>query len=70
MIRLTSSEVYNSIFNKTEQNNILELYTDTFHKFSSAKVKDELEEILSISDITLCHLKHEKRGPPIFEAYM
>ena len=30
MIGLTSLEIYNTIFNVTEGNNKLELYTDTF----------------------------------------
>ena len=33
MIRLTSLEFYNSIFNIADQNNNFELYTDTFDEF-------------------------------------
>ena len=68
MIGLTSLEVYNSIFNITEENIKFELYTDNFHKFSVEELEDELEEILSISDITPYHLQHEKIGPRIIEA--
>ena len=32
-------------------------------------MKDELEEILNISDITPNHLQHEKIGPGIIQAY-
>ena len=46
-----------------------ELYTDNFDEFSFEESKDELEEILSISDMTPQHLQHEKIGPRIFEAY-
>ena len=35
-----------------EKNNIFELYTDSFDEFSSEEMKDELEEILILSDIT------------------
>ena len=52
MIGLTSLEVYNSIFNITAENNKVEFYTDTFGEFSFEELKNELEEILSVSDIT------------------
>ena len=45
------------------------LYTDTFDEFFFTELKGELEEILSISDITPYHLQHEKIGPRIFETY-
>ena len=69
MIGLTSLEVYISIFNITEENNKSELYRDNFEKFSFEELKDEVEEIHSISDITLFHLQQEKIGPHIIEAY-
>ena len=47
----------------------MELYTDNFHEFSFEELKDELEEILSISDNTPSHLQHEKKGPRIIQAY-
>jgi len=61
MIRLTSPEVYNSIFNKAEENNKFELYTDTFDEFSFTELKNELGEILNISDVTPYHLQHDKK---------
>ena len=39
------------------------------NKYLLAMLKDELEEILSISDYTPYHLQHEKIGPRIIEAY-
>ena len=69
MLGLTSVEVYNSIFNTTEKNNKFELFTDTFDEFSLKELKDQLEGILNISDITPYHLQHEKIGPPFTEAY-
>ena len=45
------------------------LYTATFDEFSFTKLKGELEEILSISDITPYHLQHEKIEPRIFKTY-
>ena len=68
MIRLSCLEVYNSSFNKTEQNTKFELYPDTFHKLSFEELRDELEEIFAISDITTSHLQQEKRGSPIIQA--
>ena len=69
MLGLTSLEVYNSTFNITEKNNKFELYTDTFEESSFEELKDEIEQILNISDITPYHLQHEKIGPRIIEAY-
>ena len=69
MIGLTKLEVYNFVFYITEHNNRFELYTDTFEEFSFSELKDELEEILNISDITQYHLQHEIKGPRVTEAY-
>ena len=55
MIGLTSLEVYNSIFNITE-NNEFELYTDLFDELSFTELKHELEEILGLSDYSPEHL--------------
>ena len=56
MIGLTNLQVYNSIFKIIEKSNKFGLYTDNFDEFSFEEIKDELEEILSISDITPYHL--------------
>ena len=69
MIALTSLEFYKSIINIIKTKNKFELYTDTFNEFSLFELKDELEEILNISDITPQHLKHEIIGPRIIQAY-
>ena len=69
MIGLTSLNKYNSIFNKTEENNNFDLYTDTMDEFSFQVLKDELQEIFSISDITPSHFQHEKVGPRTVESY-
>ena len=68
MIDVLSREVYNSMFNVTEENNKFEIYRDTFDELSFDELKDELEEILNISDITPSRLQHEKKGPRIVEA--
>ena len=47
----------------------MSLYTDNFDEFSFEELKDELEEILSVSDITSQHFQPDKRGPHIIEAY-
>ena len=69
MLGLIDLEVYNSIFNITEENNKFELYTDTFDEFSFAELKDELEEILNIPEITDDHLEDETLAPRIIETY-
>ena len=70
MIGLTDLEVYNYIFNITEENNKFEIYRDTFNKFGFLELKDELEEILNISHITTEHLDDEILGPRIIDAYI
>ena len=69
MLRLIDLEVYNSIFNITKENYKLELYTDTFDEFSFEGLKDELEEILNIPNITDNHLEDETLAPRIAETY-
>ena len=47
----------------------IEIHTDDFDEFSFGELKDELEEILSISDITPSHLQQGIIGPRIIQAY-
>ena len=70
MIGLVNLEVYNSIFNITEQNNKFELYRDTSDKFGFLELKDELEEILDISHITNEHLDDEVLRPRIIDEFL
>ena len=59
MIGLVDLEVYNSIFNITEENNKLELYKFPDEKsggVSYIKVRDEIEKDLDIEDITAADL--------------
>ena len=70
MIGLTNLEVYNSIFNITEENNKFELYRDMIAKFGFLELKDELEEILNISHITIEHLDDELLGSRIIDEYI
>ena len=65
MLGLTDFEVYKSIFNITKENNKFELYTDTFNEFSFEELKDEVEEIPNIPNITDGHLEDETMGPRI-----
>ena len=69
MLGLIDLKVYNSIFNITKENNKFELYTDTFDEFSFEELKDELEEILNIPEITDDHLEDETLAPRIAETY-
>ena len=70
MVGLTDLEVYNSIFNITEENNKFEIYRDTSAKFGFLELKDELEEILNISHITDKHLDDEVLGRRIIDEYI
>ena len=68
MIRLTSLEVYNSIFNITNENNKFDLYRET-DKFGFLELNDELEEILNISHISQEHLDDEIIGPRFIDEF-
>ena len=69
MLGLIDLEVYNSVFNITKENNKFELYTDTFDDFSFEELKDEVEEILNIPEITDDHSEDETLAPRIAETY-
>ena len=70
MIGIIDLEVYNSIFNITEENNKSELYIDNFDEFFSyTELKDEIAEILNISAITPYHLQHETLAPLIIKTF-
>ena len=67
MIGLTDLEVYNSIFNITEENNKFQIYRDTPTKFQFLDIKDELEEILNIPHITREHLLDDETASRIID---
>ena len=72
MIGLTDLEVYNSIFNITEENNKFELYKFPDEKAGGVtyeKVRDEIEKDLDIGDITAEDLQDDIIGPIIIEEY-
>ena len=72
MIGLTDLEVYNSIFNITEENNKFELYKFPDEKAGGVtyeKVRDEIEKDLDIEDITAEDLQDDIIGPIIVEEY-
>ena len=72
MIGLTDLEVYNSIFNITEENNKFELYKFPDEKAGGVtyeKVRDEIEKDLDISDITATDIQDDIIGPIIIEEY-
>ena len=69
MIGLIDLEVYNSIFNITEENNKFEIYRDTPTKFQILDLKDELEEILGIPHITRDHLLDDETASRIIDEY-
>ena len=69
MLGLIDLEIYNTVINITKENNKVELYTDTIDEFSFEELKDEVEEILNIPEITDDHLEDETLAPRIAETY-
>ena len=72
MIGLVDLEVYNSIFNITEENNKFEIYKFPDEKAGGVtyeKVRDEIEKDLDIEDITAEDLQDDIIGPIIIEEY-
>ena len=72
MIGLTDLEVYNSIFNITEENNKFQLYKFPDEKTGGVtyeKVRDGIEKDLDIEDITAADLQDDIIGPIIIEEY-
>ena len=72
MVGLTELEVFNSIFNITEENNKFKLYKFPDEKaggISYTKVRDEIEKDLDISDITATDLQDDIIAPIIIEEY-
>ena len=72
MLGVTDFEVYNSIFNITEEDNKFELYKLPDEKaggVTNEKVRDEIERDLDIEDITAADLQDEIIGPIIIEEY-
>ena len=72
MTDLTGLEVYNSIFNITEENNKFELYKFPDEKIggiSYEKVRNEIERDLDISDITAVDLQDDLIAPIIIKEY-
>ena len=70
MLGLVDLEVYNSIFNITEENKKFDIYRDMPDKFGFLQLKDEIEEILDISHITDDHLNDEILGPHIIDEFI
>ena len=71
-IGLTDLEVYNSIFNITEENNKFQLYEfpdDKIGGVTYEKVRAEIEKDLDIEDITAEDLQDDIIGPIIIEEY-
>ena len=59
MLVLTSLEVYNSIFNITEENCYFELYTDPSHQISFVYLKHKVAEVLDFSHNSNKDLQNE-----------
>ena len=70
MVGLTDLEVYNSIFNITEETNKFEIYRDMSDKFGFLELKYEIEEVPDTSHITDDHLNDEILGPRIIDQFI
>ena len=72
MVGLTELEVYNSVFNITEENIKFEHYKfpELYNPdISDTKVRDEIESDLGITDITATDLQDDIIDPIIFKDY-
>ena len=72
MLGLVDLEVYNSIFNITEENNKFQLYKFPDEKAGGVtyeNVRDEIENNLDIEDITAADLQDDIIGPIIIGEY-
>ena len=72
MFGLVDLEVYNSVFNITEENNNFELYKFPDEKAGGVtyeKVRDEIEKDLGVEDITAEDLQDDIIAPIIIEEY-
>ena len=72
MVGLVNLQVYNSVSNKTNENNKFELYEFPDSKSggnSYEKVRDEIERDLDISDITATDLQEDTMGPIVIKEY-
>ena len=70
MLGIRSSDVYNSIFNMTEEKNKFKLYAEPlYNELSYITLKDKVAEILSVSDISPEDLDYEIHGPNIIKTY-
>ena len=70
MLALVDQELYNSIFNITEENNKFQFYTDHLDsEFSFTEMKDKIAELLDLSYITPEDLEHKTQGPDFIETY-
>ena len=72
MVGLVDLEVYNSVFNITEENNKFKLYKFPDEKaggITYTKVRDEIEKDLGFEDITATDLQDDIIGPIIIEEY-
>ena len=72
MVGLLDLEIYNSIFNSTQENNNFELYKfpdEESGVVSYEKFRDEIEKDMGISDITATDLQYEIVCPIISDEY-
>ena len=72
LVGLITSEVYNAIFNITEENNKIKIYKFPDLKsaaVSDEKVRDEIERDLDNLDITATDLQDDIISPNIIEEY-
>ena len=68
MIGLTSLKIYKSFFNKTDENDKIELYTENFDEFSMPELEVGLEEMFDVSIFSHEHIQGKTLGPRIIKA--
>ena len=69
MTGFTSLEVYNFVFNKTEENNISKIYTDSSDEISFVKSKKKVVKAIDLSVVSPENLQHKIYGPDIIKTY-
>ena len=64
-VGLISLEVYNSVFNITNENNSFSIYTGHLYDELLYTLKDKVAEALGLSDISPEDVEHKILGPEI-----
>ena len=70
LLGLANLEIFNFIFDETEEKNEFELHTDeSDEKLSFIEMKDKVAEVLGCSDMSPEDAQHELHGPKNIRTY-